>query len=236
MRRLFLTLGLSLVVSACGSEAETTPAAEHGAALAASPSLSGSSFNTLACTSCHAVAPGDERILAGYPLAGAAARPSWWGGKILDLREAVDFCLVYFMKGDPLDPASEEGRALYDYLLSIDRDGPTEALPLTVVQRIEEAPPRGDAARGAEVHRLACGGCHGEPSTGAGRLVAAAPILPDQAREEALEAFPEFEPALVFTEKVRHGQFFGVGGNMPLYSLEALSDEDLGALLSFYGL
>ena len=41
---------------------------------------------------------------------------------------------------------------------------------------------------------------------------------------------------LVVIEKVRHGQFFGVGGTMPLYSREALSDEDLGALLAFLAL
>ena len=48
--------------------------------------------------------------------------------------------------------------------------------------------------------------------------------------------FPGVPKQLVVIEKVRHGQFFGVGGNMPLYSLEALSDEDLGALLAFLGL
>ena len=41
---------------------------------------------------------------------------------------------------------------------------------------------------------------------------------------------------LVVIEKVRHGQFFGVGGSMPPYSQEALSDADLGALLAFLGL
>ena len=39
-------------------------------------------------------------------------------------------------------------------------------------------------------------------------------------------------PRLVVIEKVRHGQFFGVGGNMPLFSREAMSDADLGALLT----
>jgi thiosulfate dehydrogenase len=147
----------------------------------------------------------------------------------------VDFCLVWFMKGDPLDVESDDARALYDYLLELGAEGAQEALPLTVVAKIDGAPPRGDVVRGAEVHRLACADCHGDAGTGAGRIEAA-PILPDQARDEAIEIFPDFEPAVVFTEKVRHGQFFGIGGTMPLYSLEALSDEDLGALLAFYEL
>lgn len=237
MRALLAPILATMLVAGCGEEAEKVPAAERGAELVRSPALSPSSFNRLACTTCHAVDPSaDDRILPGYPLAGAAARPSWWGGQMLDLREAVDFCLVYFMKGDPLDPRDEDARALYDYLLSIADRGPTEALPLTVVPRIESSPPRGDPALGAEIHRLACQSCHGEAGTGAGRLVPDAPVLPDQAEREAREIFPEYGPDVVFTEKIRHGQFFGIGGNMPLYSLEALSDEEVGALLAFYGL
>ena len=229
-----IVLAAMLLASACGGEAGLS-AVERGAELVASPALSTSGFNRLACTSCHAVEPGDERILSGYPLAGAVRRPSFWGGQMLDLKEAIDFCLVFFMKGDDLDPDDEDARALYEYLVSIGDRGPTEAQPFTLVRVIDEVPERGDAVRGEEVHRLACAGCHGEAGTGAGRLEEA-PILPDQARDEAAEFFPRVDPALVFTEKVRHGQFFGIGGTMPLYSLEALSDEDLGALLAFYGL
>lgn len=233
MRSIVLVLACAL--AACDGNPEPIQGAERGAALLDSPSLSTSAFNSLACTSCHEVEAGDERILAGYTLRGAARRPAFWGGQILDLKEAVDFCLVYFMKGDPLDREDEDARALYDRLVELGAEGPAEALPFTIVQVIEEAPPRGDPARGEEVHALACASCHGAAGTGAGRIDEA-PMLPDQAREEALELFPEVEPAVVFTEKVRHGQFFGIGGTMPLYSLEALSDEDLGALLAFYGL
>jgi thiosulfate dehydrogenase len=41
---------------------------------------------------------------------------------------------------------------------------------------------------------------------------------------------------LVFIEKVRHGGFLGYGGLMPPFSLEAMTDAELGALLSFLGL
>ena len=47
------------------------------------------------------------------------------------------------------------------------------------------------------------------------------------------EDFPGVEPSLVVIEKVRHGRFFDIGGEMPLFSQEALSDEDLGALLAY---
>jgi thiosulfate dehydrogenase len=32
---------------------------------------------------------------------------------------------------------------------------------------------------------------------------------------------------------VRHGKFYNVGGNMPLFSLEALSDAQLGDILAY---
>lgn len=234
MRRLLL---LPLLLVACGSEVTTRDGVELGEELVHSPSLSASSFNTLSCASCHQTSePADDRILPGYPLLGAANRPELWGGNVPDLKTAVDFCLVYFMKGDPLDPASDEARGLYEWLLSVADRGPQDSLPLSVVLAVEEAPPRGDPELGREIHRRACQVCHGAPHTGEGGLVADAVMLPDQARDEAAELFPGYDPAVVFTEKVRHGQFFGVGGVMPLYSLEALSDEELGALLAFYGL
>jgi len=235
MRRALLSLAVALAAPGCGEQpAAPVPGTEFGAELAASPSLSTSGFNEVACTDCHAVREDDPRILPGATLLGAAARPSWWGGTVLDLREAVDVCLVYFMKSQPLDPRSDEGRALYDYLVSLADRGPAEAQPLTVVPKVAAAPPRGDAARGAEVHARACAACHGTAGTGAGSRLAEAPMLPGQARAEAIEAFPDVDPAVVFTEKIRHGLFFGIGGNMPLYPVEALSDEDIGALLAFY--
>ncbi|MBX5484795.1 MAG: cytochrome C oxidase Cbb3, partial [Myxococcaceae bacterium] len=48
--------------------------------------------------------------------------------------------------------------------------------------------------------------------------------------------FPGVNPRLVIIEKIRHGQFFGVGGNMPLYGREMLSDEQVADLLAYLGL
>ena len=49
-------------------------------------------------------------------------------------------------------------------------------------------------------------------------------------------AFDKVQVRVTFVEKIRHGGFLGVFGNMPLYSLEAMSDADLGALLTFLDL
>ncbi len=224
------------MASACLGAGPEETAAAYGERLAASPRLSSAASNEVACTTCHAVSSDDPRILPGYSLVGAAKRPSFWGGYEPELLGAVDACLLFFMKSQPLDPDDPAARALYEYLLLLGGDVEQEALPLTIQTTVKRAPPPGDPLRGAEVHRLGCESCHGAAGTGAGRIMIDAPILPDQSVDEALELFPDDLPATVFTEKVRHGQFFSVGGTMPLFSAETLSDEDLGALLSFYGL
>ena len=130
----------------------------------------------------------------------------------------------------PFDPR-HKSRALYEYLVSLSPDTQAPAQPFTLVKNIDDVP-RGDPGRGADVYKAACQECHGEPHTGQGRVTELASILPDVAQDYG-ELFPGVPPGLVFIEKVRHGRFFGVGGNMPPYSQEALSDEDLGALLEF---
>jgi thiosulfate dehydrogenase len=225
---------LGLWVAGCGG---ATPAADFGEELFQDSRLSESQFNSFSCATCHATTATPEagRLNAGYTLHNVASRPSWWGGYETRLLDAVNFCYVSFMRGvSPLKPEDDKSRALYEYLVRISPDPEAPALPLTVVKDVVDVP-RGDAGRGAEVYRAACQTCHGEPHTGKGRLTQLASVLPEVVSDYD-SLFPGVPHSLVVIEKVRHGQFFGVGGNMPLYSREALSDEDLGALLAFLGL
>ena len=55
--------------------------------------------------------------------------------------------------------------------------------------------------------------------------------------EDTQKAFPApGEARFAVVEKLRHGRFFNIGGVMPLYSLEALSDQDVADLLAYLGL
>ncbi|SEM41495.1 thiosulfate dehydrogenase [Stigmatella aurantiaca] len=223
---------VGLLAVGCGESTE--PAADFGEALFQDARLSESQYNRFSCATCHAPTPTPPagRVLAGHTLHNAAFRPSWWGGYETQLLDAVNFCYVHFMRGvSPLTPEEPKSRALYEYLVRISPDPQAPALPFTVVKDIREVP-RGTGSRGAEVYRAACQDCHGEPHTGKGRLTERASVLPEVVRDYDT-LFPGVPKSLVVIEKVRHGQFFGVGGNMPPYSLEALSDEDLGALLAF---
>lgn len=228
-----LGIAVALLVAGCGP----TPAAEYGEELFSDATLSDSQYNTFSCATCHAATatPPQGTLYSGLSLHNVASRPSWWGGYETSLLDAVNFCYTAFMRGTtPLAPEDPKSRALYEYLVSISPDANAPAQPFTLVKDIADVP-RGSAEWGADVYKAACQDCHGAAHTGKGRLTALAPILPEVSQEYG-ELFPGVSPGLVFIEKVRHGRFFGVGGNMPPYSQEALSDKDLGALLAFLGL
>jgi thiosulfate dehydrogenase len=207
----------------------------YGEQLFNDPAFSGSKFNTWSCATCHATSAGDTRMLSGHSLVDAAARPTFWGGAETRLIDAASFCYVYFMRGPArLQPDEPRSRALYEYLASLSVAADAPALPFTVVRDVRDVP-RGDSGRGAEVYRAACQACHGELHTGKGRNSELASILPE-VMDDYAQLFPGVAKHLVFIEKVRHGQFFGVGGNMPLFGIEQLSEEDLGALLQLFSL
>ncbi len=227
MKKLALAL---LCVTAC------TPTPEqYGEQLFFDPAFSASEVNTWSCATCHATTPDDKRTLSGGSLLEAAARPNYWGGNSLRMIDAASFCYVNFMRGvRTFEEDATCERALYSFLASKTKSTNAPAVPFTIVRQVADVP-RGDSARGAQVYKAACQDCHGEVSTGAGRNTQRASILPNVKSEYAV-IFPGIPPSLVFVEKIRHGQFLGVGGNMPLFSKETISDADLGALLSYLGL
>jgi thiosulfate dehydrogenase len=240
MRRCLLTLTLALV--ACKADAEPTvvelPAVEHGRFLFGDPSASPSPQNAFSCASCHRAAAdaADERILPGAALAGAPERPSYWGGAELELLGAINHCRTLFMAAQkPWTADDEEAKVMYLYLMSL-AGGDGAAQPFTLVAAADDLA-AGDPGRGGEIYRRSCAACHGEAHTGAGRLRGSIPVLPEEsvAYFESLE-FDQEDVRVSFIEKVRHGPFLGLYGFMPLYSREALSDADLGALIAFLGL
>ncbi|AKJ08212.1 thiosulfate dehydrogenase [Archangium gephyra] len=229
----WLGLGAVLLAAGCGP----TPAAEYGEELFRDAALSESQYNSFSCATCHATTatPPAGKVYVGLSLHNVASRPHWFGGYETRLLDAVNFCYTAFMRGvTPLTPEDPKSRALYEYLVSISPEAQAPAQPFTLVKNISDVP-RGSASEGERVYEAACQDCHGEPHTGKGRLTELASILPEVANDYGT-IFPGVPAGLVFIEKVRHGRFFGVGGNMPPYSQEALSDQELGALLEFLDL
>jgi thiosulfate dehydrogenase len=215
-------------------------AVDHGAALFSDPTITGTSTNSFSCASCHLTArpSGDTGpILTGAPLAGVTRRPSYWGGKELELLRAIDHCLYYFMlSNEPWKADDERARALFAYLDGLPSDAEDEAeWPFEVVVKITPIP-NGDASRGAVTYDRACRSCHGAAKTGEGRSVARAPVLPDDTlNQHPLGSYTPEQRRLVFVEKTRHGGFLGYGGEMPPFSRQVLTDQELGDVLGVLG-
>lgn len=234
-----------LALAACADTEVRASAAAHGAALAQDPTASRSRYNVFACTTCHAVRAADvgSRLLPGAPLEGAARRPSFWGGETVHLREAVERCWVYFMRGTPTDLDEQTGEALYAWLDSLAPEGSTAGTQ-PVAQtwpRTVRSPAAGDPAMGRAVWQRACANCHGAVGTGAGRLSTLVSIVPPETeREHCADPVPEAYPdrttymRTVVVEKIRHGSFLGYAGTMPPFSTEALSDDDVRHLTSLF--
>lgn len=229
-----LRIGL-IVFTGCSSEPEvvTTTAVERGERLTNDPAFAESKFNSFACTTCHAVNASGGRILPGAPLAGAARRPTYWGGRFTSLSEAVDECATKFMRSPPFDPSKQKWIDLYAYLDSIANTGALVPQPFEVVYRITDLP-RGDAANGGKVYDAACKSCHGAPKTGVGRLGAAS-IVPNDTVAEHSKDGPSITRQVVI-EKIRHGSYLGFPGVMPPFSKQALSDAQISDLLTYLGL
>jgi thiosulfate dehydrogenase len=218
---------LALTLTAgCGSRS----ALDYGRALFDDTSVSDSASNPFRCSTCHEVTA-QSVLRPGYTMFDAAARPSWWGGNVTTLLDAVNECVTAFMRGRALLPDDEKGRALHVYLQSLAPDATADAKALTVVQNIVDVP-SGDATHGATVWQTACAGCHGAPHSGSGRLSTVVSLVPDDSIANHGTS-PTTGARPVVIEKVRHGKFYNVGGNMPLFSLEALTDAQLGDLLAY---
>jgi thiosulfate dehydrogenase len=215
--------------ASCGPE----PAAERGRALCTDPRLSQSPSNVFACTTCHATSAAEQeaRRLPGHPLVGAAARPAFWGGGQSYLLDAVNQCFVDFMRGERLGPEDPRGLALLAYLRSL-APSPDAARPCTVVRNVDSAYlsmlPAGSAARGEASYQKACAYCHGRPHSGDGKLGPRISTLP----EDTVASFGAMARSIL-VEKVRHGKYFSVGGVMPLYCTEVLSDAELADIVAY---
>jgi thiosulfate dehydrogenase len=230
-----ILVAAAALAAACAGE---IPAAEAGADRFRSPRVSTSPFNAFACSTCHAAIGGAPPVVPGrhdpgFNLAGVTERGAFWGGGEVRLLEAINVCVTYFMGGRVLTAEDDVARQLYEYLASL--KGPPGAVgpaPLTIVRTTTAlASLAGDPKRGAALYRSACLRCHAEPHEERGRLTPLAGVIPDS----TIAAFPmQARHALV--EKLRHGRFFKVGGIMPFYAQEVLSDDEVADILAYLGL
>lgn len=219
---------LLLVAALCNC---SRPAADYGHDLFHDPGLSTAASNPFSCATCHETVEPAIKSLPGYTMHDSAVRESWWGGNVDNLLDSTNQCITNFMRGRALTPDDDKGRALFVYLQTLSPDATAPTLPLTIVQNIVDVP-SGDPAAGAAIWKVACGNCHGDPHTGNGRLATTVAIVPDESIQMH-GTDPKTGARPIVIEKVRHGKFFNISGNMPPYSLEAMSNDQLGQILGY---
>lgn len=238
-------LAAVLCALSCGGEVRDGTAVELGASLAANPRVTRSQYNPFSCLTCHAVRPGGDRALPGAPLQGAARRPSFWGGEVAHLREAVERCWVGFMRGDARDLDARDGQAIAAWLESLAPEGSTEgtaAVPRTWTTTVRDPGAGGDPALGRAAWQRACAYCHGALDTAAGRLAPLVSRIPQDTLAEhcdddlAVAGYTDRQAYIrgVVAEKTRHGSFLGYAGAMPPFTQEVLSDEEMRHLASLF--
>ena len=211
----------------CGCTERT--ALERGRSLFSSPSLSPTRINVQACIHCHDVDPEQARRKAGGSLAGVSNRPSYWNGELATLSQAVEACSRLFMLHPALHPVDEQPDAYLDLLVYLDSlEGSNAQVQRTFVSDVTGLDGDGSVDNGEALYRDTCRRCHGDRDSGGGRLSADVPILPF----ETVVGF-DLEFSAVMEEKVRRGGFYGVGGVMPPFSLEVLSDDELRDVLTY---
>jgi thiosulfate dehydrogenase len=224
-----------LLCLALACACEPVPAADVGAQLFGDPRFSTSDTNAFACSTCHRVGnvDGDDRILPGADLRGVVSRQAWFGRQASTLLTAVQDCQVFFMRDAPLAVDEARGVALYEHLAREDQAASTDdkrEVPFSIVESVTSLP-AGNAVAGERLWGQACASCHGDAFTGATRITADASIVPGDSASFATES--GFPIDVVIVEKVRHGPFFGIGGSMPPFSTEVLSDAQLGDIVAY---
>jgi thiosulfate dehydrogenase len=221
-------LALALLLAGC-----TESATDYGKSLFSDVTVSPAKSNVFACSTCHDTTATATRVRPGYTLFDSTTRPTWWGGFETTLIDAINVCVTNFMEqgGKPLDAGDDKARGLYAYLMSISPDPSPPAWLLTVVKTIVDVP-SGDPNAGQQLWKSTCQTCHGDPHTGNGRLSMNVSLVPDDSIANH-GTDPKTGARPIVIEKVRHGKFYNVGGVMPLFSVEALSDAQLGQILGY---
>src|SRR5205809_5125399 len=103
-----------LLASGC-----TISAHDYGRQLLGESSVSDALSNSFSCLTCHELTAAATQLRPGYTLYDVIQRPTFWGGVELNLLDALNVCVVDFMRGRPLSPDDEKARALRVYLDSI---------------------------------------------------------------------------------------------------------------------
>jgi mono/diheme cytochrome c family protein len=161
-----LALGLLLAAGQTAPAAPAPGTAAQGLAI----------YSQAGCAACHAASLDQESSdglrRAGHPLEGAAYRGTWWNGRIAtDVGDASEFCLLTFVDPNSEGFGADERKALVLFMQGLGSERGISPLVLLRRDAGDVDLSKGDAGRGKETYRRACGSCHGTREAEATTLV-----------------------------------------------------------------
>lgn len=180
------------------------------------------------CALCHSLLPPKEErksagpLGPGHTLYGAAVREGWRGmSTYADVGEAAQYCAKAFQKRKGGLKAAQRA----DLIAFLKTHAPKEPLPKRDVEkrpRLMKVIGVGDAAKGKELVKRYCAGCHSE-----------------DADALSFELKPNRKKKTLILRKVRgydqKGRFKPRSGSMGYYTTDRLSDEDLRHIIAYAG-
>lgn len=196
---------------------------ERGLAIYNQPDPSGNGFS---CSTCHATTPDEESELlhAGHSLHDALRRPSFNLGEFTEVIDAVNICRVHWMKTTSWESTDSGFVDLVAFLESISPSDPTPALVYEITPPTVSGSAQGDAQMGCALFHHSCVVCHGPGAEGT-------PLAP------SLVNFPlgaDFIRAKIRLSGPREAPYEGLlGGQMPFWSKDKLSDDQVEDLAEF---
>jgi mono/diheme cytochrome c family protein len=187
--------------------------------------------NLFACGTCHDLAPDEELtfLRPGHTLHDALRRPSYKAGRVATFLGASNVCRIDWMVTAPWQETSPDFKDLVAFLESISPADEAPPLAFEIAPPSRTGPPAGSADDGCVLFHKSCVTCHGE--SGAGTFLAPSlfefEFAPDFIREKIRLSGPSLEdnPKTVYDGLV--------GGVMPFWSRDKLSDAQVEDLVSY---
>lgn len=188
-----------------------------------------STASTFSCSSCHAISENDGLASdglrrPGHPLLNAINRPDFKNGQVDMMLDAVNTCLTEWMNTSPWTETDSDWINLANWLEDQATSDAAEPIVIDIVE-----PPQnlsgGDAVNGREVFNSTCRVCHGLDGEGT-------PLAP-KITETGLT--PEYIATRIRQSGLPDSDIYSglVGGIMPFWGADRLSDEELIDITAF---
>lgn len=182
--------------------------------------------NTFACATCHALdEPAEDGMRrVGHRLGDATRRPSYKGGQLTEMRDAVNSCLTEWMRAEAWEASDERWIALHAWLDAKATSDASPAVELQIVEPLEDTS-GGDADAGRALFNTSCAFCHGTDAVGTNQALS----LSGRALDGAYVAL-RVRTSGPSTSPVYDGL---TGGQMPFWGADRLSDAELRDLVAY---